>query len=100
MKSSSPRDTPRENPHKKQVNPLSRRQAFQRDHFRKTCPSSHSYHDADPYDKLVSSDQLNYLPNLYLRQYRLIDELARIRHDFPEQNYLLPRPRTTRDTLL
>lgn len=48
----------------------------------------------------MSNDQLCYLPNLYLRQYRLFDELARIRHDFPEQKLLLPRPRTTWDTVL
>lgn len=54
----------------------------------------------DPFDKLVSNDQLSYLPNLYLRQYKLIDDLARIRHDFPEQKLLLPRPRTTWDNIL
>ena len=54
----------------------------------------------DPFDKLVNNDQLSYLPNLYLRQYKLIDELARIRHDFPEQRILLPRPRTTWDAVL
>jgi hypothetical protein len=59
------------------------------------CP-----HHVDPFDKLVSNDQLSYLPNLYLRQYKLIDELAKLRHDFPEQKLLLPRASTTWDTVL
>ena len=62
-----------------------------------SCPPIHY---ADPFDKLVNNDQLSYLPNLYLRQYKLIDELARIRHDFPEQKLLLTRPRTNWDTLI
>ena len=48
----------------------------------------------------MSNDQLSYLPNLYLRQYKHIDELARIRHDFPEQKLLLPRPRSSWDFVL
>jgi len=56
--------------------------------------------NADVFDKLVSNDQLSYLPNLYLRQYKLIDELIRLRQDFPEQKALMERPRSKWDTLL
>jgi hypothetical protein len=54
----------------------------------------------DPFDKLLASDQLSYLPNLYLRQYKAIDELVRLRQDFPEQRILLERPTTKWDILL
>lgn len=55
---------------------------------------------ADPFDKLIASDQLTYLPNLYLRQYRAVDELVRLRQDFPEQRVLLARPYARWDGLL
>lgn len=59
-----------------------------------------SSHHSDPYEKLIASDQLYYLPNLYVRQYKAIDELVRLRQDFPEQRVLLERPYSRWDALL
>ena len=50
--------------------------------------------NADSFEKLVNVDGLSYLPNLYLKQYKALDELARLRQDFPEQKVLLERPTT------
>jgi hypothetical protein len=46
------------------------------------------------------NDQLTYLPNLYLRQFKLIEDLIHLRQDFPEQKVLLPRNNTNWDNLL
>jgi hypothetical protein len=63
-----------------------------------SLPTSPYY--TDPFDKLIASDQLTYLPNLYLRQYKAVDELVRLRQDFPEQRVLLARPYTRWDAVL
>ena len=57
-------------------------------------------HHSDPYEKLIASDQLYYLPNLYVRQYKAIDELVRLRQDFRDQRVLIERPYTRWDALL
>jgi hypothetical protein len=53
-----------------------------------------------PLEKLISSDRLSFIPNLYYQQYRLLDVLTESRSDFPEQKILVERQKTTHDFLL
>jgi hypothetical protein len=53
-----------------------------------------------PLEKIISTDNLSYIPNLYFRKYKLIEALNYERFDFPEQKILLPRPKTSWDAVL
>lgn len=53
-----------------------------------------------PLEKLINSDRLTYLPNLYYRQYKLMEMLTMVRSEFPSQKVLLPRSETRHDNLL
>lgn len=53
-----------------------------------------------PFYKLIASDSLTYLPNLYYRKFSLIENLNELRQDFPEQKILLVKPMTKWDCLL
>jgi hypothetical protein len=57
------------------------------------------YHSA-PLERIISTDNLSYIPNLYFRKYKLIESLNHERFDFPEQKILLPRQKTTWDAVL
>ena len=56
--------------------------------------------NAAPLEKIISTENLSYIPNLYFRKYKLIEALNHERFDFPEQKILVPRPKTSWDALL
>ena len=53
-----------------------------------------------PLEKLISSEKLTFIPNLYYQQYRLLDMIEDLRVDYPEQKILVPKGETTHEYLL
>lgn len=64
-----------------------------------TFPFIFVYHSA-PLEKIISTENLSYIPNLYFRKYKLIESLNHERFDFPEQKILLPRNKTSWDAVI
>lgn len=78
--------------------------SLKRDHLPLSTLHTHFHHHLfnilAPIEKLITSERLSYLPNLYYQLYRSIEKLSLIRSHFPEQKILVERPKTTHDCLL